>query len=182
MEIRNFFYDYGYFSVYQSKIFTISVGNLSVGGTGKTPHIEYLICYFLNRDCKIAVLSRGYGRKTKGFLEVFPTSKSQEVGDEPLQIKQKFLDQISVFVCENRVLGVKKIENINQKIDILLLDDAFQHRAIQPHLQIVLSDYKHLIDRDWVLPAGNLREFPYQLKRADLILIDRKSTRLNSSH
>lgn len=171
MEIRNFFYDYHYFSVYQSKIFTISVGNLSVGGTGKTPHIEYLIRYFLDRGYNIAVLSRGYGRKTNGFIEVLTHHQSSEVGDEPLQIKQKFLHQVSVFVCENRVLGVKKIENIKQKIDVLLLDDAFQHRSIQPHLQIVLSDFEHLIDQDWVLPAGNLREFPYQLKRADLILI-----------
>ena len=120
---RNLFYDIGWF---KSKSYTtpiICVGNLSTGGTGKSPMIEYLIS-FLKKDYQIAVLSRGYKRKTSGYKEVFKESTAEEIGDEPLQFKQKF-PEITVAVCANRQEGV---ENLEAKADVILLDDAFQHR------------------------------------------------------
>ena len=181
MEIRNFLYKKQYFSVYKTdnhlgfapKI--ISIGNLSVGGTGKTPHIEYLIRYFQKQHKNIATLSRGYGRKTKGFLEVIANFSSLKTGDEPLQFRLKFpknlYPNLQIYVCENRVEGVKKIQELNPQTELILLDDAFQHRAIQPDLNIVLSDYRHLIYRDFLLPSGNLREFTHNIQRADILII-----------
>ena len=181
MEIRNFLYAKQYFSVYKTDNnanFTpkiISIGNLSVGGTGKTPHIEYLIRYLQKEHKKIATLSRGYGRKKKGFLEVMEDFSSLKTGDEPLQFRLKFsrnlYPNLRIYVCENRVEGVKKIQEIYPDTAFILLDDAFQHRAIQPNLNIVLSDYRNLINRDFVLPSGNLREFSHNIRRADILII-----------
>ena len=181
MEIRNYLYAKQYFSVYKlddQAVFApkiISIGNLSVGGTGKTPQIEYLIRYLQKQQVTTATLSRGYGRRKKGFLEVTADLSSLETGDVPLQFRLKFpknlYSSLQVYVCENRVEGVKKIQEIHPDTGIILLDDAFQHRAIQPDLNIVLSDYRHLVHQDFLLPSGNLREFAHNIQRADILII-----------
>jgi tetraacyldisaccharide 4'-kinase len=141
------------------------VGNLAVGGSGKTPMVEHLIRE-LKGEYNIAILSRGYGRKTKGFLWVEPKLSPIETGDEPLQIKTKF-QEIAVAVCEDRVAGVQRILATRSEINLIILDDAFQHRAIKPSLQILLSTYSKPHFRDCLLPAGRLRESRKGENRAD---------------
>ncbi|MCA1760402.1 MAG: tetraacyldisaccharide 4'-kinase [Bacteroidales bacterium] len=148
----------------------ISIGNITVGGTGKTPHVEYL-AELLKDKFEVATLSRGYKRKTKGFKQVDVTSEVSETGDEPLQIKKKFPD-INVTVCENRVEGVKKLlaaPDIKSP-DVILLDDAFQHRRIIAGINILLIDYNRPIKEDRLLPAGRLRESASQMRRANIII------------
>ena len=146
----------------------ISVGNLDVGGAGKTPMTEYLI-RLLKASYRVATLSRGYGRITKGYLLVETTSPASQTGDEPLQLKHKFRD-ITVAVCENRVAGVERLKNITQ---VVLLDDAYQHRAIKPGLSILLFDYHQLKTPALLLPAGNRREPFIGRRRADIIIISK---------
>lgn len=168
--IRNRFYDWGVFSSWRSeKTFTICVGNLEVGGTGKTPTIEYLIEFLKSKNLKIATLSRGYGRTSKGFKWVETTSLAKEVGDEPLQFKRKHPD-ITVSVCESRVEGVKRLE---EDFDVVLLDDAFQHRALTPHFSILLFDYHSVLKAPWVFPVGNYRDNWGEKKRADVLLVSK---------
>jgi len=141
------------------------VGNLAVGGSGKTPMVEHLVKE-LNGEYNIAVLSRGYGRKTRGFLWVKPHLSPIETGDEPLQIKTKF-QEIAVAVCEDRVAGVQRIVATRPEINLIILDDAFQHRAIKPNLQILLSTYSEPYFKDYLMPAGRLREGRKGATRAD---------------
>lgn len=143
---------------------------MTVGGTGKTPHIEYLQ-RLLSSDWEIAILSRGYGRKTKGYREVTDQSTAIEVGDEPLQFYHKFGHHTPVFVCEKRVEGIQRIEKEKPNTQIILLDDAFQHRAIRPHLNLLLTDYRRLFYQDYVLPMGLLREFRRGAKRANAVIV-----------
>ena len=159
-------YDLGILRSRKFKMPVVSVGNLLAGGTGKTPMTEYLTA-LLNRDFKIAVLSRGYGRKTRGFFKVNSTSNANDVGDEPLQIKQKF-PEVTVAVCEDRVEGIKRL---NRDHELVILDDAFQHRAIAPGFSILLFDYNSVGKFELLLPAGNLREPFYGRRRADVIVI-----------
>ncbi|MBK5194681.1 MAG: tetraacyldisaccharide 4'-kinase [Proteiniphilum sp.] len=149
----------------------ICVGNLTVGGTGKTPHIEYLI-RLLSPDYKVAVLSRGYKRKSKGFLIVDPDSKVSDVGDEPLQIKQKYPETL-VVVDKNRVSAIEKILSIEreERPDLILLDDGFQHRRVQPSLSILLVDSNRPVFEDYLLPAGSLREPLKGKERASIVLV-----------
>ncbi len=169
MIIRNWLYDKNILKSKEFDIPVISVGNLSVGGTGKTPHIEYLVRLLSDRY-NIATLSRGYKRKTKGFLQVSANSTAIEAGDEPLQIVNKF-ENIKVFVDENRKHGIKEILHRFPETDIILLDDAFQHRAVKPGLSIILTDYFQLYSNDYILPSGNLREPRCGAKRADIIVV-----------
>lgn len=175
---RNFLYDIGILkSASFSSISTISIGNLSFGGTGKTPHVEYLLNLFLNQGYQtheIATLSRGYGRKTKGFILVSKTNTSEEVGDEPLQFKHKFPD-IAVAVDENRKEGIEKLIELQPEIRVVLLDDAFQHRAVKADLSILLTDYSNLFVDDYLFPIGTLREPQYGHKRADIIVVTKGS-------
>jgi tetraacyldisaccharide 4'-kinase len=164
--LRNIFYDKGWLTSKSFEKPVICVGNLSVGGTGKSPMIEYLI-EFLNKDYRVSVLSRGYKRQTKGYREVLSESTAQEVGDEPLQFKQNFPD-VTVAVCANRREGIEKLQH---KTDVILLDDAFQHRRVRASTYILLTPFNDLYSRDFVLPAGNLREFRYGAKRADIVVI-----------
>ena len=164
--LRNIFYDKGWLTSKSFEKPVICVGNLSVGGTGKSPMIEYLI-EFLNKDYRVSVLSRGYKRQTKGYREVLSESTAQEVGDEPLQFKQNFPD-VTVAVCANRREGIEKLQH---KTDVILLDDAFQHRRVRASTYILLTPFNDLYIRDFVLPAGNLREFRYGAKRADIIVV-----------
>lgn len=149
----------------------ISVGNITVGGTGKTPHIEFLISTLSSRF-QVAVLSRGYKRKTKGYFVVDTTSGFKEVGDEPLQLKQKFPSTV-VAVDENRCHGIEQLMDASQNpfVDVVLLDDAFQHRAVHPSINILLMDYNRPIKKDLLLPAGNLRESASQMKRAQILVV-----------
>ncbi len=167
--MRNKLYDWRFFSSTEFKIPTISVGNLCVGGTGKTPHIEYLI-RLMSPELKAAALSRGYGRKTKGFVLADLKSTAADIGDEPLQFANKFKN-IPVAVDANRVRGVKKIMSLFPSVQTILLDDAFQHRSIKPGLSIVLTDFSKLYLNDFVMPTGTLREFSSGIKRADIIIV-----------
>jgi tetraacyldisaccharide 4'-kinase len=166
---RNLLFDLGIFSSKRFEFPVISVGNLSTGGTGKTPHIEYLV-RLLKDNYKIAVLSRGYGRKTSGFVLSDENSNALKIGDEPLQIKNKFKD-IMLAVSGNRVKGIKKIKLLEPETKIVLLDDAFQHRWISPAINILLTDYSNLYTDDFLLPAGNLREGRSRASRADIIIV-----------
>jgi len=168
--IRNWLYDLKVFRSVEFDIPVISVGNLSTGGTGKTPHIEYLIKLLTANGYKVATLSRGYGRTSKGFLVGNKLSTSPEIGDEPLQFVNKFSD-ICVAVDENRVRGINEIKNRYPHTDVILLDDAFQHRAVKPGLSILLTDFYHLYAEDYLLPAGNLREPRKNARRADIIVV-----------
>lgn len=145
---------------------TIVVGNLAIGGTGKSPMTEFIIKILKDKNC-IATLSRGYGRKTKGFKYVTVSSTADEVGDEPLQFKNKFTD-ITVAVCEDRCLGV---ETLMDKHDVIILDDAFQHRKLKPTFSILLFDYHSCLNPMFVLPMGNFRDLPGESKRADMIMV-----------
>ncbi len=166
---RNKLYDFGWFKVTEFDVPIISVGNLSMGGTGKTPHIEYLI-RLLNNDNKLATLSRGYGRKTKGFFMADGLTNAQDIGDEPMQFHQKF-PKICVAVDANRVEGVNEILSADKTPDLILLDDAFQHRRIKPGFQILLTPFNDLFSDDWVFPTGRLREFTGGKSRADVIVV-----------
>ena len=166
LALRNLFYDKGWFKSKSYATPIICIGNLSIGGTGKSPMIEYLIS-FLKEDYKVAVLSRGYKRKTNGFREVIINSTAEDVGDEPLQFKRKF-PEITVVVCADRQEGIEKIRI---KADVILLDDAFQHRKVMPGFSILLTAFDDLFFEDYFLPAGNLRESRKGAYRADVIVV-----------
>ncbi|QIE60482.1 tetraacyldisaccharide 4'-kinase [Rasiella rasia] len=164
--IRNFLYNKGILKSTEYKVPIVCVGNLSVGGTGKSPMIEYLIS-FLKEDYRIAVLSRGYKRATNGFIEVTELHNAREVGDEPLQFKTKFPD-VTVAVCADRRTG---IEHLQEKADVILLDDAFQHRKVKAAVNILLTPFHDLFMDDWMLPTGNLREPRRGSKRTQCLVV-----------
>ncbi|MFY7937328.1 MAG: tetraacyldisaccharide 4'-kinase [Flavobacterium sp.] len=166
--IRNWLYDLGIFTSKSYDLPIIAIGNLSAGGTGKTPQTEYII-RLLKNTYKIAVLSRGYKRSTKGFLLANDVVTSSELGDESFQMYSKF-PEISVAVCEDRQTG---IENLISKSnpDIILLDDAFQHRKVKAGFYILLTSYDDLFSDDYILPFGNLRESAIGKKRADVVVV-----------
>ena len=171
-------YDWGILKSTFFKEHTISIGNLTVGGTGKTPHIEYLI-KILRKEYAVSTISRGYKRKTSGFVLANHESSVDEIGDEPKQFKTRFPD-VRVAVDTNRVHGIKKLLQLNEKPDIILLDDAFQHRRLKPGLNILLTDYSRLFTRDSMLPGGNLREYQSNYKRADIIVITKTPERISN--
>ena len=148
----------------------IGVGNISLGGTGKTPFVEYII-RLLIKDYKIATLSRGYGRKTKNFIIGDQFSKYQDVGDEPMQYIKKFGKKITVSVIERRRAGIKTLIENDNKLDLVLLDDAFQHRYVKPGLSILLTEYHNIYSGDYLLPVGRLRDVKKAAKRADIIVV-----------
>ncbi len=169
--IRNFLYD---IDVFKSKTFktpTIVVGNLSLGGTGKTPQIEYLI-RLVKDDYKIAVLSRGYKRKGSGFLIANNDSSAETIGDEPFQYYSKF-PGITVCVDEKRANGILQLESLQNPPEIILLDDAYQHRKVRGGMNILLTTYNDLFVDDCILPSGNLREPRNGAKRAQIIVVSK---------
>jgi tetraacyldisaccharide 4'-kinase len=166
--IRNRLFDYKIFKSRQFNIPLISVGNITVGGTGKTPHVEYL-ADLLKSEFKVATLSRGYKRKSKGFVLSTIESSDTEIGDEPKQIKQKF-PGIEVAVDADRTNGINKLIQLKNP-DVILLDDAFQHRKVSPGLSILLIDFSKPINKDFMLPFGNLREQSFEKRRAHIIII-----------
>jgi tetraacyldisaccharide 4'-kinase len=169
-EIRNFLYDRQILKSFKSPIPTLIVGNLSVGGTGKTPMVEFLIKN-LRDEVRLASLSRGYGRKTKGFIQAKGESKPYEIGDEPLQIYRKFGAEIPVFVGEDRVTALGKIAQLIPKTDLAILDDAFQHRKLSGDFYCLLTPFGSLFTNDFLLPMGRLRESRNGAKRADFIVV-----------
>ncbi len=166
---RNKLYDKGILKTYQSFIPTICIGNLQVGGTGKTPHTAWLY-YWLSKNFNVAVLMRGYGRKTKGLIQADKLSTPASIGDEAFWYYNT-LPKAEVIVAEKRVKGIQFIEKLNPKIDFVLLDDAFQHRAITCKLNIVLSMFDSLYTEDKMLPQGRLREWKTGEKRAQIIMV-----------
>lgn len=175
--IRNFLYDSKIWKQNEFKIPIISVGNLTAGGTGKTPHAEYLIS-LLKTKFNIAFLSRGYKRKTKGYVLAAKQSNLRDIGDEPVQIKQKF-PEIPVAVCENRVVGIKKLlADKKLDIDAIILDDAFQHRSVKPNINILLLDYTQSVFDDKLLPVGRLRESTNAIYRANFIIFTKCPSKL----
>ena len=177
-DLRNKLYDYNCLKPGRINVPVISIGNLSVGGTGKTPMVDFIVDN-LKRDYNISVLSRGYNRKSKGFIEIKNSDKPSLVGDEAFLIKSNHLE-VPVFVCEDRVEGAKKIiSEINT--NLILLDDAFQHRKISRNLDIVLTDYKNLFYKDYLLPYGNLRESRKNINRADIIIVTKCPSDFNKA-
>jgi tetraacyldisaccharide 4'-kinase len=168
-DVRNLLYDKGVLKSESFDIPVISIGNLSVGGTGKTPHTEFFI-RILEEKFKVAVLSRGYGRKTSGFYLLDDKSHSEKVGDEPYLIFRKF-PNVVVAVDEDRVHGIKKLLKLYPDIQVILLDDAFQHRSVVPGLSVLLTEYNNLYTEDFVMPAGSLRESEEGSERADMIIV-----------
>jgi len=166
--IRNKMFDFKILKSTTFDIPIISIGNISVGGTGKTPHSEYII-NLLKDKFSVALLSRGYGRKTKGFLIADENSTAYDIGDEPRQIKQKF-KSITVAVDGNRVRGINKLME-NTELNVAILDDAFQHRYVNAGMNILLIDYNNPITDDYILPMGNLREPASEKERAHIIFI-----------
>jgi tetraacyldisaccharide 4'-kinase len=166
--IRNFLFDAGLFKSRKFDLPVIAVGNLEVGGAGKSPMTEYLI-RLLKNEFKLATLSRGYGRQTKGYVIATINSTAAEIGDEPAQFKHKFTD-VTVAVCEKRVDGITQLQNDHE---LIILDDAYQHRAVKPGLSILLFDYNSLGNPHWVLPAGNYREPFFGKWRAGIIIVSK---------
>lgn len=169
--IRNSLFDLGILKSRSFDVPVISVGNITVGGSGKTPHVEYLI-ELLRKRAKVAVLSRGYKRKSKGYVLSGPDTKMQEIGDEPYQMHKKFND-IYVAVDKDRCHGIERLttDSETKDTDVILLDDAYQHRFVKPGINILLVDYHRLIIYDKLLPAGRLREPKEGKTRADIVIV-----------
>ncbi|HSD08240.1 tetraacyldisaccharide 4'-kinase [Flavobacterium sp.] len=167
--IRNFLFDKGILKSYSFDLPIIAVGNLSVGGTGKTPQIEYLI-RLLSDKYKVATLSRGYKRQSEGFILANENSDALELGDEPFQFYQKFKN-ILVAVDANRKNGIEQLLSNSNKPEVILLDDAFQHRKVKAGFYIMLTSYGDLYINDFMLPTGNLRESRSGAQRADIVIV-----------
>ena len=172
---RNWLYDSRLLPSIRPKIYSISVGNLTVGGTGKTPMIEFLIKRYLIPNPgtmgETATLSRGYGRRTSGFRIATDTDTAETIGDEPLQLYRKFKPRVRVCVGERRVEASQSLLQLHPETKQILLDDAFQHRAIRPHLNILLMDYNRPFYDDYPFPAGRLRETRNGARRADVVVV-----------
>ena len=168
---RNLFFEIGIFKQNKFNIPIVGVGNITVGGTGKTPHSQY-ISELLQNNFKIAILSKGYGRRTKEFKYVNIDSNWDEVGDEPVQMKRNLPKEI-VAVDHKRVNGVNKIMKEHPEVNCIILDDAFQHRTVKIGFNILLCDYNNPIYNDWMLPVGLLRESKKGIKRADCVVISK---------
>ena len=168
--LRNLFYDWGILASKSFNIPIICVGNLSVGGTGKTPMIEHVV-RLLKNDYKIATLSRGYGRQSKGFILADNTVDAKVLGDEPFQFYSKFGNEVTITVDENRVRGIKTLLKKQPATALILLDDAFQHRKVKPGFNILLTTYSSPFFNDILLPTGDLREPRHGYKRANIIVV-----------
>ena len=178
-QLRNFLYDKGILKSYAFDIPVIAVGNLSVGGTGKTPQIEYLI-RLLSFDKKVAMLSRGYKRKSKGFVLANELSTAMTLGDEPYQMHRKF-PNIQVAVDANRKNGIEQLLTQQTKPEVIVLDDAFQHRRVKAGLYILLTTLDELYVDDYLLPTGNLRESKSGANRADIIIVTKCPATMSES-
>ncbi len=170
MRLRNHLYDIGYKKSFSFQTRLVAVGNLSLGGNGKTPMVEYLI-RLLTQHYKTAVLSRGYGRSTKGFILAEPEHSAETIGDEPKQIFLKFHQDVTVAVGEARALAIPTILLEHPDTELIILDDAFQHRSVVPDLNILVTDYQQPFYSDFVVPMGRLRESRSGVRRADIVVV-----------
>ena len=167
--LRHRLFDWGVLKSVRFDIPIICIGNITVGGTGKTPMAEMIIGY-MSRNHRVALLSRGYGRRTKGYREVERSSHYRDVGDEPLQIKIKFPDAL-VVVCEDRVEAIRRICAEHPDIDLIVMDDGFQHRYVDPKINVIMVDATRPIQHDEMLPLGTLRDIPEMLHRAHYFVV-----------
>lgn len=168
--LRHVLYDHKILPTHTVNVPTICVGNLAVGGTGKTPHVEYIIKLLTEQKYKVAVLLRGYKRHTRGFILADDEATAWTIGDEAMQYYAKY-PNIKVAVCENRVRGVHQLQKRVKDLDAVILDDAFQHRSLRCGLNIVLTAYDNLYVNDYLLPVGSLRDLPHRISRADVIVV-----------
>ena len=167
--LRHRLFDWGVLKSQKFDIPIICIGNITVGGTGKTPMAEMIIAY-MSQTRRVALLSRGYGRRTKGYREVETSAHYRDVGDEPLQIKIKFPSTL-VVVCEDRVEAIRRIRHDQPDIDLIVMDDGFQHRYVEPKVNIVMVDATRPVQDDRMLPAGTLRDLPEMLHRAHYFVV-----------
>ena len=173
IKIRHWLFDCGLFKSRKFKTPIICVGNITVGGTGKTPAAELIIAY-MQQFYNVALLSRGYGRRTKGYIEVTPSSSYRDVGDEPLQIKLKYPEAM-VVVCEDRAAAIDRIEAEHPEINLIIMDDGFQHRHVQPLINVVVVDSTRPFAKDSYLPAGTLRDTLDSLYRGNYFIVTKCS-------
>ncbi len=167
--LRNALFDIGLLKQRSFDVPLISVGNLAVGGTGKTPHVEYILRFLHTQGLKTGMLSRGYGRKTRGYVEG-RNGRATDIGDEPFQI-QSNCPFTRVCVCESRCTGIDNMLKEGERLDAIVLDDAFQHRYVKPGVSILLTEYSRPYYKDWLMPAGRLRESCRGAKRADVTIV-----------
>lgn len=176
--VRNVLFDIGLLRQRSCKATTIAVGNLACGGTGKTPHVEYLLRLLAN-DYRTALVSRGYLRHSKGLVVNDGSNDAALLGDEPAMIASKF-PNVTVAVSEKRAVAIDYLESQPEPAQLIILDDAYQHRYVKPHLNILLTDYNHLYSKDHVLPFGDLREFRSGRRRANIIIVTKCPEKLGS--
>lgn len=177
--LRNRLYDSGFFSSVTFSVPVITVGNLSVGGTGKTPHVEYLI-RLLEYQYRVATMSRGYKRRTQGFVLAGEGSNALRIGDEPMQYYLKFPD-IAVSVAEERMTGIPRLLQLRPDVEVVILDDAYQHRSVKAGLTLLITDHARPFYEDFILPYGRLRESRSAYKRADIIVVSKCPPQLGQS-
>ena len=170
MWCRNFMYDHNILKSNEFDVPVVSIGNITVGGTGKTPHTEYIV-NLLKDIFKVTILSRGYKRDTSGYIKASDTSTVADIGDEPKQMYRKFRGQADVAVCEDRALGISQILKEQAGNQLIVLDDAYQHRSVVPRVNILLVDYNRPIFEDHLLPWGNLRESAKESHRANIVIV-----------
>lgn len=170
LSFRHFLFNVGFLRSKSFDVPVIGVGNLALGGTGKTPHTEYLV-NLLKDEYRVAILSRGYLRKSKGFVLANGKSTITDIGDEPMQYRQNFGDKIIIAVDKNRSRGVRILLKMQNAPKAIILDDTLQHRYIKPGILLLLTDYRHLYMDDYLLPSGRLRDLKASAKRADIIII-----------
>ena len=180
MAFRNRLFDKNIKPVTKVNATVISVGNLSVGGTGKTPHVEFLL-NALSDKYKTAALSRGYGRTSKGFVKVTADAGVTNVGDEALNYAQKFVGKVEVAVCEKRVEGAEQLLKNHPELEVIVLDDAYQHRYLHRDCNILLTEFNKPFFKDYVLPAGRLREFRSGKHRADIVIVTKSPESLKEA-
>ena len=170
ISVRNLLFEIGILKQTSFDVPVIVVGNIAVGGTGKTPHTEYII-NLLHSHYNIGVLSRGYKRKTKGYFLATDNVTPSQIGDEPYQMYRKFGQYVTIAVCENRCQGIRNMLASNPNINLIILDDAFQHRYVKPKFSIVLTEFSRPIYNDHLMPLGRLREPIHSLNRADIVIV-----------
>lgn len=179
LTVRNLCFDFGIFKVTKFNVTIVAIGNLTVGGTGKTPHVKWFVNHF-KKEKQCAIVLRGYGRKTKGFHLVQASSSHADVGDEALLYFNHFGEQIKIAVCEDRVEGVRQLLALFPNIELIFLDDAYQHRKIHRDVNILLTDFYRPFWKDFVLPAGRLREFRLGKNRADIIIVTKSPQEISN--
>lgn len=171
-DLRNWLFDHNWLQHEEYDVPVITVGNITIGGTGKTPHVEYLVEQ-LAMSYRTAVLSRGYKRKTRGFILANSHSTPETIGDEPMQIYNKYGSRVVVAVCENRRKGIGELLRLYPDLQLIILDDGFQHRYVKPRLSVLLMDYSRPVYDDHLLPLGRLRESAHQKSRADMVIVSK---------